>query len=74
MEPSKRLGVQLPTSRWRALTLMAEAEHRTPQQQLASLLERWWSHDPAMTHWCEAALTRWPEMREPEWWRRKESE
>jgi hypothetical protein len=72
MEPSSRILVLLTVSRWRALMLMAEAEHRTPQQQLAALLDKWWAADPACQRWQEALYEAHPEMREPHWWIKEE--
>jgi len=73
-EPASRHMLLLPTSRWRALFLMAEAEKRTPQQQLAYLFERWWTGDPECKAWQEEAYKVFPEMRKPFWWRQKEAE
>jgi hypothetical protein len=62
--------LQVVISRWRALMLMAEANHRTPQQHLAWLFDQWWSTDPEVQKWQDAAYEQWPEMREPQWWLR----
>jgi hypothetical protein len=54
--------------------LMADAEKRTPQQQLAYLFDRWWREDPECKAWQEEAYTQFPEMRTPRWWLVEEDE
>jgi hypothetical protein len=59
-----RMQVRIPQSWYHALVLMGHAAHRTPQQQLAVLVERWWSQDPDMKPWIEETDQTQPWLRE----------